>query len=264
MLTIAERMDDPTWTAQLLSRLGRIAFYEGDWTQARQDLEDAFHRFPQRAFGGIGQFIPFSLGLLRQAEGKHEEAKQLFDLILQAWTSTGPLVFYMTQAVVAEKEILAGCLESARARVEPLLGQVDAQVLVSTQLRPMFAWVQVELGALERAEALLQQNISEAQAQQMRGALECSLRVQALLRLRQARWPEAQAALEEALALCRAMPNPYSEAKVLYIYGLLHRAKGEPELARERFQAALAILNRLGEHHYAAYVERALTPLSPT
>jgi hypothetical protein len=59
----------------------------------------------------------------------------------------------------------------------------------------------------------------------MRPTLAEALRIRGLLHLRQARWPEAQAALEEALTLYRAMPAPYSEAKVLYFYGLLHRAR---------------------------------------
>src|SRR5262245_9023043 len=114
MLTIAERTDHQIWTAQLVSRRGRNAYFQGDWTLARRDLEDAVHRFPQHVFAGPGQFIPLFLGWLRQAEGKHDEARQLFDLILQAWTDTGPTAFLLRQAAVAEEEILAGRLEAAR------------------------------------------------------------------------------------------------------------------------------------------------------
>jgi hypothetical protein len=55
------------------------------------------------------------------------------------------------------------------------------------------------------------------------------LRVQALLRVRQARRQEAVDALEESLALSRAMQYPYAEAKTLYIYGQHYAANGEPE-----------------------------------
>lgn len=95
----------------------------------------------------------------------------------------------------------------------------------------------------------------------MHSSLPDALYVQALLHIRQRRWGEALAALEEALARCRAMPYPYAEAKALYIYGLLHQAKGEPEQARERLEAALASLNYLGERLYAEQVERALAQL---
>ena len=45
----------------------------------------------------------------------------------------------MTQAAVAEEEILAGRLESARAHLEPLMSQVDAQVILANPLRPLLA-----------------------------------------------------------------------------------------------------------------------------
>ena len=93
----------------------------------------------------------------------------------------------------------------------------------------------------------------------MRPVLAAALCVQARLRISQQRWQEAQGALEESLVLCRTMPFPYAEAKALYVYGQLYKAKGEPEEAREQLEAALAILNRLGERLYAERVERTLS-----
>ena len=123
------------------------------------------------------------------------------------------------------------------------------------------AWAALLLGEQGQAEALLEQAL--AQTRQVRLFLPDVLRIQALLCIGQERWEEAQAALEEALSLCQAMPYPYAEAKALYVYGLLHQAKGEPELARERLEAALAILHRLGERLYAEQVERTLAHLGP-
>ena len=68
---------------------------------------------------------------------------------------------------------------------------------------------------------------------------------------KQSRWLAAETALEEALALCRAMPHPYAEAKTLYSYGLTYLAHHEPEDARERLAASLVIVRRLGERLYA-------------
>jgi hypothetical protein len=79
--------------------------------------------------------------------------------------------------------------------------------------------------------------------------------------MRQQRFGEAEAALEEALILCRAMPYLWAEAKALYVSGLLHQAKGEQQVARERLEAALAICARLGERLYAARIEEALAAL---
>jgi hypothetical protein len=57
------------------------------------------------------------------------------------------------------------------------------------------------------------------------------------------------------------MPYPYAEAKALYVYGLIRAARGEPDRARARYDAAMAILARLGERLYAEHVERAQAAL---
>src|SRR5262249_13348893 len=59
-----------------------------------------------------------------------------------------------------------------------------------------------------------------------------ALRVKARLALLQGRWSEALTALEDTLGRCQAMPYPYAEAKAHYIFGQLHRARGEPDQAR--------------------------------
>src|SRR5262249_25753448 len=85
-----------------------------------------------------------------------------------------------------------------------------------------------------------------------------ALGVGALVAVRQGRWQEAEAALEEALALCQAMLYLYAEAKVLYVYGQLDAARGEPEQAQKRFIAALTICDQLGEGLYRPHIERTL------
>jgi tetratricopeptide (TPR) repeat protein len=130
---------------------------------------------------------------------------------------------------------------------------------VTMFILPTLAWAELALDQLEAAEATHARAIPRAQAASATFALTDALRVQALLAIRCERWDEAAAALNEALDLARPMPYPYAEAKALYMYGQLHVAKGEPEQARPRYEAALAILNRLGERLYAAQVERALT-----
>jgi len=264
MLTLVAPRGDRTLIAQVLSRRGKNAFLQGDWTQARQDLEEALHMYPPRIYSGAAQFLPFPLGVLRQAEGRRAEARGWFAEVLRTRRGNSLLVVHWTQAALAEASILAGHPGQARARLDPYLlqGQAEEELGV-TQLLPVLAWAYLALDAPERADALLRQAMSRAQAQQVRPVLAEALRIRGLLSLRQARWPEAQAALEEAQALCQVMPAPYLEAKVLYSYGLLHLAQGEPVLARARLEAALALLNRLGERLYAEHVERALTPLSP-
>jgi tetratricopeptide (TPR) repeat protein len=85
--------------------------------------------------------------------------------------------------------------------------------------------------------------------------------VRALCAIERREWLVATDALEQALALCRAMPYPYAEAKARYAYGQLWLAMGEPEHAREQFEQALAICDRLGERMYGTVIEKALEPV---
>jgi tetratricopeptide (TPR) repeat protein len=119
----------------------------------------------------------------------------------------------------------------------------------------------MERGALEQAETLLTNAHTQSTALRRRFRVMDVRRAQGLLALRQERWLEAAHALEEALALCQSMHTPYEEAKTLYCYGPFHQAKGEPVLARERLEPALAILHRLGERLYAERVKRQLAGL---
>ena len=121
----------------------------------------------------------------------------------------------------------------------------------------------LDLGNQAQAQTIVSQAIVRAEEEPNRLALVDALRVRAMAAIQQARWQEAEGALEQVLAITRAMPYPYAEAKALYVYGLLHVAKSESQLACARLEAALAILKKLGERMYAGHVEHTLAALEP-
>jgi len=82
--------------------------------------------------------------------------------------------------------------------------------------------------------------------------------VQALVLSKQERWEEAEPVLQEALTLCRGMAAPYAEAKTLYTAELVSQQKREVAPARQRFEAALTMLEQLGERLYARHIEQLL------
>src|SRR5262249_1702452 len=151
---------------------------------------------------------------------------------------------------------------SAWARLTPLIEGSARERGQSLYLLPYLAWANWDMREQALAEAQVSEAIGRAQASDLRIALVDALRIRALLHLQQQRWDEAQAALEEAVTLSRAMPYPYAEAKALYVYGLLHQARGEQEQARKRWQAALEILGLLGERLYAEPLERTLAAVN--
>ena len=68
--------------------------------------------------------------------------------------------------------------------------------------------------------------------------------------------------LDEGLALARSMPYPYAEARLLHVHGQLLAVQGEPELARKRLEAALAIFRRLGARKDLERTEQLVATLS--
>src|SRR5262249_51243943 len=126
---------------------------------------------------------------------------------------------------------------------------------------PTLAWVELERGHHTEAAERLETAIAMATARRFNIMLVDALRVKGLLATRQRQWEDAQAVLDEAITLCRAMPYPHAEAKALYVYGQLHTAKGESDLAHEKYLSALAICARLGEGLYRPHIERALAQL---
>jgi tetratricopeptide (TPR) repeat protein len=143
----------------------------------------------------------------------------------------------------------------------PPIGFLREGEQLYAQETALLAWTLLEVGEHDHAAALLERILEQARREERRVLLADALRVQAQLAIRQARWPETQAALDEALVVSRAIPYPYAEAKALSIYSQLHTARGEPELARACLQTALAICSRLGEGLYRPHIEQALTRL---
>jgi tetratricopeptide (TPR) repeat protein len=136
-------------------------------------------------------------------------------------------------------------------------------VSYSKEALSLLAWAYLELGEVGQAQALLAQVLRTARQARMDPTLVQALRVQALVLSKQERWEEAEQALQEALTLCRGMATPYAEAKTLYTAGLVSHQKGELEPARQRFEAALTILEQLGERLYARSIEQMLGQWEP-
>ncbi len=269
-LEVAERQEDPAHTAVMTYRCGVNAFYRGEWDVAHGCYERADGMMQRVDTVWVSAYPPLALGQLCLAQGEGEAgSRHLQEAITRAERLGNREVAPIAQAVLAECDLVAGHPAAAVARLEPLLncpGQREDQL---TLLLPLVAWAYLERGEESQAAALVTQASERATAQKHRRVLVDVLRVQGMLATRQGHWQEAEEVLTEGLRLSRAMPYPYAEARVLYAYGLLHRAQGEAERAQEKHQAALAICERLGEGLYRPHIQRTLAEvvgarLSPT
>jgi tetratricopeptide (TPR) repeat protein len=258
-LELSEQVGDRKFVFICLINRGHVNFLLGDWQAARADGERARALHPWKDEHVLTCTPLLHLGWISLAEGRWSEAKELLEQGLamaeRKQFLNGEVVGL---AALSERDLLENRPDAAHARLEPFLARASPEQ--RALLLSLLAWEALLLGEEGQAGALAVQGL--ALARQMRFILPDALRIQALVHLQQERWEEAEALLEEALDLCDAMPYPYAEAKALYVYGLLHKAKDELEQARGRLQAALAILNRLGERLYATQVEQALAALN--
>jgi tetratricopeptide (TPR) repeat protein len=130
---------------------------------------------------------------------------------------------------------------------------------VTTYVLPVLAWAYLELGDTEQAAQVIARALTRASGYRL--TLAGALRVQGLVALRQGHYHSASHALEEGLALARAMPYPHGEGRLLEVCGELHVRQGDTEAARERFIAALAIFRRLGARKDAERAALAIAQL---
>jgi transcriptional regulator with XRE-family HTH domain/tetratricopeptide (TPR) repeat protein len=261
-LALGECVGDPIQVAHMWHNQAELAYYRGDWTLARTAIERSLKVVQAYELAESFPETQRYLSQLYCVVGEQEQADALVAVPLAIAVERHDLQeLRMAYSLIAERDLLAGRAEAVRTYLEPLLdrpGLEECQVLV---VLPQLAWALLALGNVTEAEARAMQSCERARAYHYHLWLVDGLWVMAMVRLRQERWEEACALLEEAIALCRAMSYPYAEAKALYIYGHLHAARGESELARQHYQAALTICERLGEGLYRPHVERALADL---
>jgi predicted ATPase/DNA-binding XRE family transcriptional regulator len=254
----AEQPGDREGLAFLAPQRGLLAFLLGDWKRARADFQRAAGLVPM---GAVAIYPRGSLGLLSLAEGDEGAASAHFTEALAVAERHHDLwALRWLQGSLAERDLLAGQPQEARARLAPLLdlANLEESGLDVRQLLPLLAWIDIELGELRRAEQLLTPLLAATRAAQLRLVLCDALRVQGLLATRQGRWHGAEEALEEALSQARTFPYPYGEAKILMWSGYLLLQRDDREQAQQRFEAARAILERLGERLYARRIEQLL------
>jgi tetratricopeptide (TPR) repeat protein len=253
-LQVAERRGGPYLVLRALADLAHYHYFAGEWRQGRECAERA-ECMMRQLDRLIWYDVLFALGQLDLGQGRFEDAEhRLVRVLTLAAEWSDVLTQRAGQRLLSERDLMCGHASSAYTRLEPLLEPHDWQGWSVDMLLPLMAWAQLALDRDTEAAATLE----ACKARCGKLWLVDALRVEAMLAIKQRRWQDAIASLDESLAMCRAMPYPYAEAKALYVYGQLHAVKGEPRLAREKYEAALAICAQLDEGLYRPHIERAL------
>lgn len=261
-LEVAEKLGDPARIAFMTHRRGESAFVAGEWKEARTYMERAVAMMREIRTSWFSPYTLLGLGMLSAAEGDWQAATQhLQETIDIAQQRRDMQAVRSAQAALAELDILGGNPEAACARLDPILFLPGLEANEVTSLLPSAAWAHLEAGDESTAEMLLGRAMKLALAESDRVALLSALRVRSMLAARCGRWADAASDLDEALTITRDVGHPYAEGRVLQTYGDLHLRKGEPELARRRFEQALGLFERLGAVKDAARVSCVLAEL---
>jgi tetratricopeptide (TPR) repeat protein len=260
-LAIGEQLGMPHVVMLATIRLGALAFFAGDWRQARACFERV-QPLPDRApYYDAAPLL--ELGRLALAEGAWNQAAAYLDEC-SALTLDFPnkVMVRVAESLLAELDLLAGRPNLAVARLLPLVDRDGMEErIVTTYVLPVLAWAYLEQGEMDLARRTIREALRRARAAGYQLCLVGALRVQALIALRQGEAQEAEHALEEGLALARPMPYPYGEGRLLLTYGLLHIQEQQAPLARERLDEALTIFRRLGARKDIERAEQLLATL---
>jgi tetratricopeptide (TPR) repeat protein/DUF971 family protein len=244
--------------AQHLNR-AEILMAAGQWERARQHIvraEEIGHT--QEAAAYVAAVLPYHRGELALRKGYWDQAAQQFHLAVTRAVGVHHYIVEAAQTLQAELELLQGKPLQARHRLTDVLGQEGANLPL---ILPVLAWSFQETGEIERALELAQEAERETRERQTLLYLPECLRMRGKALTRLGRTEEAREVLMEGRMRARAMPAPYTEARLLVELGLLDRQDSKDEGARERLEEALAIFRQLGAYQDAERTERSLATL---
>jgi class 3 adenylate cyclase/tetratricopeptide (TPR) repeat protein len=281
-LEVAERMHNQRQIASATFGLFVNAFVRGNWEEAHRHADHVLAMMAALGATWHSTFHLVGLAALAVAEGDDDTADRFLTECLEVSGPTGDAqTFQGAEETLAQKDLLRNRPIEARERLEslltgpeiernangriisagtPLAGYLTGHgTFHATGVLPLLAWAYVATGDTAAADALSSAGIEQSEAVGLRLSLAEWIGLKGASLADRERWPEAEAAFEESLTLCRGIPYPYGEGRTLYELGRMWMSRGEPERARLTFESALNIFRRLGARPSIASTEEALS-----
>ena len=257
-LNVREERADLPMLMYAHCRRGIAAFDQGKWDAAREHLRRALD-LTARSDAWMFSTTPAAMmGELSFARGDEATAEGFFEQVARGGASANDNLTRIAGRL-AERDLLAGQASAANERLAIMARPAHHANVYMTGLLAEQAWALASVGATTQAAQQLDEALARARRLGLRPALCDSLIYSAWIARMGGDDVAALSALDEAIALSRALPRPYAEAKARYLCGLLREQAGEWEAAQEQYTAAVEILRGLGERQYAVLAEAALT-----
>jgi len=210
-----EQLESTRLFACFLQDTAGVGFYyvrRGEWAKAREHLERCIAVFGDRNNIAAVLGCTLTLGGLHLAQGEHVKAEGLLLKSLDIWQAGGN--------VLCELWVL------------PLLGELY-----------------VRMGQPARGAEYVDRGFELLKPEQNWYGLPAPMyTAKGMLASNNKNWDEAEKSFETAVEINRRYQLPWDEAKALYGWGLMHRARGKAgdrEKARERLGSALEIFQRV-------------------
>jgi tetratricopeptide (TPR) repeat protein len=262
-LEAAERLGDIPVAGGVVSVLGAIAFFSGDWQEARRRAAHVATLNDQVGFTWSVPYVRIDQGRLCLAEGDDDQAARLLAEALRDARRIHDLQAVRYAAgLLALGDLCAGRPAAARDRLLAVGDRPGLEEHDVTALLPSLAWASLQLGDTAEATRTAVAAVARARATGYRLILVDALQVQAMVFTQTRALSAARAALAEGLALARTLPYPHGEARLLEVDGWLHARAEEAEIARTRLAEAAAIYRRLGARTDQERAESAVTTLA--
>jgi tetratricopeptide (TPR) repeat protein/transcriptional regulator with XRE-family HTH domain len=248
-LHLSRQMGDRFRTAFVLGNLGESSFVRGDWTEAERYWREAL-----TVELGIG--TPIHLAEAYLAHLKLLQGDEAAEEVLE---TLAPEPVDWAHQCLAEWELVTGHPERAQDRLRTALeAGVEGQYQLDWQTS--LAKALLGSGDVEEASTLIEAVLANPGARAFRKYTTSALQVLGMVRTAQARWQEAETALQEALEL--ACELRWHRSRVLHELGIMHAAKGEARAARSCLEEALDMFQEVGAKPHAERTKGVLKTIS--
>jgi len=224
-LQIAEQINETKLSAQLVNNLGALMSARGDWDQAL-----AYYSKSVTMFEKVGEYR----GL---AEAHHNMGMTYADM--KRWSES------------------ADCYEKSY-KIAKEVGDVRLQAMVKLNRVEMYTTIKdIYFGLALCNQALktfkeLEDHLGEAEAYKFLG----------MLYTRVEEWDLAGSFFEDAIHCADKYKNPLLAAEAHYQYGVMQKAKNNPEMAIEDFNKALSLFKSMKAEKDVDRVKEALDSIS--
>jgi DNA-binding CsgD family transcriptional regulator len=250
---------------QILSPLIEIETRSGNWDLAEQMADEGLEQARDIGHEYVIRSLSFQRLLLHVLRGEIERARRgLAARLAQAEKVNDHWQVLALMSLAGFFELSLGHADEAWRWLEPALRLQDdlgRDITVGMPLytiRPNAIEALVALDELDRAELLLESFEQHVAETKRPNGIVSSARCRALVAAGRGNLDSALKAIERAIAGHEALPDPFERGRTMLAAGTIERRTKQKRAAREAFEQAAGVFDRLGAR---LWLQKAQTEL---